>query len=72
MTNKELTQAIEMNQAGIPWKYVANHFRVTELELRNKRKHYYETNKTKSSFTSDQESNLCRTTEASTRNHVKT
>ena len=25
MTNKELTQAIEMNQAGIPWKYVANH-----------------------------------------------
>ena len=45
MTNQQLTQAIEMNKAGIPWKYVANHFRVTELELRNKRKLYYETNK---------------------------
>lgn len=46
MTNQQLQMAIEMNEAGIPWKYVANHFRITEKELRTKRTQYYETNKT--------------------------
>ena len=58
MTNKELIQAIEMNESGIPWKYVANHFRITELELRKQRKLYYESNKT-------EDTHLCRATETS-------
>ena len=45
MTNQQITMAIEMNKAGIAWKTITNHFKVSEKDLRTKRKLYYETNK---------------------------
>ena len=56
-----------MNEAGIAWKTIANHFKVSEKELRTKRKLYYETNKSNIEW-----DYLCWATKASTRNHVQT
>ena len=46
MTNEQLQMAIQMNQQGMSWKFIADYFHTTVDKLRTQRKHYYESEAT--------------------------
>ncbi len=42
MTNKQITNAIQMHDSGVTWSVVAAYFKTTTNKLREQIKHYYE------------------------------
>ena len=44
MTKSQLELAIQMHSDGINWTIIANHFQISTSTLRNKLKHYEQSN----------------------------
>ena len=50
MTNQQIEQVIQMNEAGMSWKFIADYYNITKYKLNKQLKHY-ENNKPNSEWT---------------------
>ena len=40
MTNQQLEQAARINEAGMPWKFIADYYNTIKYKLNKQLKHY--------------------------------
>ena len=40
MTNDQIKRAIQMNEAGMSWKFIADYYNTTKYKLNKQLKHY--------------------------------